>query len=125
MGARKACKTDSLLAAEPAGETTLCLFGVGLDRCLCVGSGITDLLVKGVDGAVKLFVGLLSVLVDVLLCVGTVGLELGVELARLLAGVLDLRIVSITDDRVRGVACDLRRRQSFDQSARRKPLPRS
>lgn len=86
-------KQTSLLAAEPAGETALCLFGIGLDGGLCVGSSITDLLVKGVNGAVKLLVGLLSVLIDVLLCVGAVRLELGVELAGLFAGILDLKIV--------------------------------
>ncbi|KAH0281738.1 hypothetical protein KCU91_g60, partial [Aureobasidium melanogenum] len=83
----------SLLAAEPAGETALCLLGIGLDSGLCVGSGITDLLVEGVNSAVKLLVGLLSVLVDVLFCVGAVRLELGVELAGLFAGVLDLERV--------------------------------
>ena len=86
-------KANSLLAAEPAGETALCLLGIGLDSGLCVGSGITDLLVEGVNSAVKLLVGLLSVLVDVLFCVGAVRLELGVELAGLFAGVLDLERV--------------------------------
>lgn len=90
----------SLLAAEPAGETALCLLGIDLDSGLCVGSGITDLLVKGVNGTVKLLVGLLSVLIDVLLCVGAVRLELGVELAGLFAGILDLERVLAIDNGV-------------------------
>lgn len=65
-------RQDLLAAAEPAGEAALGLLSLDLDGGLCVGSGITDLLVKGVDGAVKLLVGLLAVLVDVLLCVGAV-----------------------------------------------------
>jgi hypothetical protein len=85
------CKANSLFATKPVGQTALCLFGVDLDSGLSIGSSITDLLVKGVNGAVKLLVGLLSVLVDVLLCVGAVRLELGVELAGLFAGVLDLK----------------------------------
>jgi hypothetical protein len=92
-------KRQALLSTEPAGETALCLLGLDLDGGLCVGSGITDLLVKGVDGAVELLVGLLAVLVDVLFCVGAVRLELGVELAGLVAGVLDLGRVLATNDR--------------------------
>jgi hypothetical protein len=81
---------QDLLAAEPAGQAALCLLGLDLDGGLCVGSGITNLLVKGVDGAIELLLGLLAVLVNVLFCVGTVGLELGVQLAGLVTGVLDL-----------------------------------
>lgn len=124
MRARYA-KTNNLLAAEPARETALCLLGIGLDGGLCISSSVTDLLVKGVNGAVKLLVGLLSVLVDVLLCVGTVCLELGVELAGLFTGVLDLRIVLETDDRVAKFPGNSRRHRSSGQSARRRPLPRS
>jgi hypothetical protein len=84
---------QDLLAAEPAGQAALCLLGLDLDGGLCVGSGITDLLVKGIDGAVELLLGLLAVLVNVLFCVGAVCLELGVQLAGLVTGVLDLERV--------------------------------
>lgn len=65
-------QANLLAAAEPAGEAALGLLSLDLDGVLCVGSGITDLLVKGIDGAVEFLVGLLAVLVDVLLCVGAV-----------------------------------------------------
>lgn len=92
-------KRASLLSTEPAGEAALGLLSLDLDGVLCIGSGITDLLVKGVDGAVELLVGLLAVCVDVLFCVGAVALELGVELAGLVAGILDLKRVLAADDR--------------------------
>ena len=89
----------SLLAAEPAGQATLCLLGLDLDGSLCVGSSIADLLVESVDGAVELLLGLLAVLVDVLFCVGAVCVELGVKLASLVTGVLDLLSMLVIDDR--------------------------
>jgi hypothetical protein len=51
---------------------------------------IANLLIESVNGVVYLLAGLLAVLVNVLLSIRTVSLELGVKLASLVAGLLDL-----------------------------------
>ena len=79
-----------LATAKPAGNTRLGLFRVGLDAALNVRGALGDLLVERVDGRVELLAGFLSVLVDVLFGIGAVCFELGVVLASLCFGVLNL-----------------------------------